>query len=430
MKYIIPKRETQNNITPLLWGGVALWVIAIIVPSILAIFGIDYAEQDMLDGMLNHLGSISPLLLFIVVCIIGPILEEFAFRYWTVGNMLSRIISFILTTVFVYTELGNNIFISLCVAALLFVLLFLIKKNEIALIIFTSAIFSLLHISGFSSVSVSVVFALIQLFAEAVIMCCLALKYHFVIAIFIHIIGNIMVLAPIDEDSKIYTNVRYDHNITNITSKGKNTMACKPMNGKRGDLINLSDSTGTVVSFQGSMSEFIDMLYDVDTGHTMTTLYRMNEKTEKTMPAEYSFVLKLCDTGTIDYNNVLCTTMKFAAFLKQDTLYEPAYLLSIKDNGIFSSRQTDCEFSITINDLATKIKFIFDKPIIIADNIDKNQIVCLSTLSINELYNLKNIELLKEELNNTLGIDLIKTDIKLPVIEFSEYDLNGNKDIE
>ena len=78
----------------------------------------------------------------------------------------------------------------------------------------------------------------------------------------------------------------------------------------------------------------------------------------------------------------------------------------------------------------TKIKFIFDKPIIIADNIDKNQIVCLSTLSINELYNLKNIELLKEELNNTLGIDLIKTDIKLPVIEFSEYDLNGNKDID
>lgn len=423
MKYIISKRETQNNITPLLWGGLALWLTAIIISSILAIFGIDYVEQDELNGLFNHLGSISPLLLFMVVCIIGPILEEFAFRYWTVGNMLARIISFILATVFVYIESGNNIFISLGVAALLFVLMFLIKKNEIALIISTSVIFSLLHINGFSSVSVGVVLGLIQLFAEAVIMCCLALKYHFAIAIVIHIVGNIIAIAPANEDGKTYTDIRYNHNITNITREGKNTMACKPMNGKRGDLINLSDSIATVVSFQGSMSEFIDMLYDIDTGHTMTILYRMNEKTEKTMPTEYSFVLKLCDTGAIDYNNILCTTMKFAAFLKQDTLYESAYLLNIKNSGIFSSRQTDCEFPITINDLATKIKFIFDKPIIIADNIDKNQIVCLGTLSINELYNLKNIELLKEELNNTFGIDLIETDIKLPVIEFSEYDL-------
>lgn len=419
-KYSIPKRETQSNITPLLWSGVILWSVSLIISSILAIFGYGYFEQDTLYEFLNVLGSISPLLLFMYVCIIGPIIEEYAFRYWTVGKLSARITSLILATILVFLVSGN-IFLAISVAALLSVLMFVVKKNEIVLIISTSSIFALLHINGFSQLSISAIFGLLQLFGGAIVLCCLALKYRFEIAIAIHIINNIIAIAPNNETSKSKIN------FTCITSEGENRMACKPMTGKHGDLITLSNSTETIISFQGSISEFIDMMYDIDTNHTMTTLYRINEETEKSM-SEYSFVLKLCDSNAIDYNNILCRTMERTVMLKQDTLYEPAYYINIKDNEIFSSRQTSCEFPITLSDLAKKMQFNFDKPIIITEGIDKDQTVCLNSYHIYILYEMKDINLFNEVFNKSIGIELIESDTKVPVIEFIEnnYHNDGN----
>ena len=419
MKFTITKRETQSNITPLLWGGVALWLASGIILSILAIFGYDYMEQDTLNEMLESLGIVSPVLPFIFVCIIAPIYEEFAFRYWTVGKLSARITSLILSTIVVYLEAGS-ILIGLGVAVLMFVLMFLVKKNEMALIISTSAIFSLMHISGFSSISVSVVLGLIQMFAGAVVICCLALRYRFVIAIAIHMINNIIALTPTDENDKILKNSRYNHNLTAITQEGESTMALKPINGKYGNKMVLSDSTETIISFQGSMSEFVDMIYDMDTAHTITTLYRINENTEKSVP-KHSFLLKLCDTAAINYNEILCTTMKYAAFLKQDTLYEPAYCLTITDSAIFNNRKTNCEPQTTLKHLATHIQYIYDIPVVIDENIDSNQTICIKLDALNKV---KSIDFLDKVLYKSSGLELIKSDIEVPVIEYKEYDLN------
>ena len=412
MNFKLLKKETQANITPILWGGVILWISSLLILSILGIFGYGF-EQDVLMEMF---GSISPWMVFLIGGIIGPILEEFAFRYWTVGKLSARIISLCLTIIFVYLESGN-ILITIGVAVFLFVLMFLIKKNEIALIISTSAIFSLIHITGFSSISIVAVIGLVEIFSMAVVMCCLALKYHFVIAVAIHIINNIIAFSASDENGKRVIDNQYNYNITAITNNGQNTMAIKPVNGKDGTIIKLSDSTETIISFQGSMSEFIDMIYRVDANHTITTLYRMNKEDEELMP-DYSFVLKLCDTNAMNYNEILSCTMKFAAFLKQDTLYETAYCLTLKDSAIFNNLQTDCEFPKTINDFVMEMQYFFDLPIIIDENIDKNQKVCINLLDI------KNIDFFNAAYGKLVGIELIKTDAKIPVIEFRKQKAN------
>ena len=122
MNFKLLKKETQANITPILWGGVILWISSLLILSILGIFGYGF-EQDVLMEMF---GSISPWMVFLIGGIIGPILEEFAFRYWTVGKLSARIISLCLTIIFVYLESGN-ILITIGVAVFLFVLMFLIR---------------------------------------------------------------------------------------------------------------------------------------------------------------------------------------------------------------------------------------------------------------------------------------------------------------
>ncbi len=409
MNLKLEKKETQSNITPILWVGVILWILSLLILSILGIFGYGF-EQDVLRGMF---GSISPWMVFLIGGIIGPILEEFAFRYWTVGKLSARITSLSLALIFVYLESGN-ILLTIGVAVLLFVLMFLIKKNEIALIISTSAIFSLIHITGFSSLSIMAVIGLIQIFSMAVVMCCLALKYRFVIAVAIHIINNIIALSESDENGKRFMDNQYSHDITAITNNEQNTMAIKPINGKDVNMIKLIDSTETIISFQGSMSEFIDMVYRMDTNHTITTLYRMNKEDEKLMP-DYSFVLKLCDTNAINYNDILCRTMKFGALLKQDTLYESAYCLTLKDTAIFNNLQTDCEFPKTINDFVLEMQYFFDLPIIIDENIDKNQKICINS------FDIKNIDFFNAVYEKIVGIELIKTDVKVSVVEFRKH---------
>ncbi|MBR5778511.1 MAG: CPBP family intramembrane metalloprotease [Bacteroidales bacterium] len=412
MNLKLEKKETQSNITPILWAGVILWISSLLILSILGIFGYGF-EQDVLRGMF---GSISPWLVFLVGGIVGPIWEEFAFRYWTVGKLSARITSFCLILIFVYLESGNILF-TIGVAVLLFVLMFLIKKNEIALIISTSAIFSLIHITGFSSLSIMAVIGLIEIFSMAVVMCCLALKYRFVIAIAVHIINNIIALSTSEESGKRFIDNQHNYNITAITNSGENTIAIKPINGKDVNMIELTDSTETIISFQGSMSEFIDMMYRMDTNHTITTLYRMNKEDEKLMP-DYSFVLKLCDTNATNCNDILCRTMKLGVFLKQDTLYETVYCLTLKDSAIFNNRQTDCEYPKTINDFVMEMQYFFDLPIIIDENIDKNQKVCIN------LFDIKNIDFFNAVYGKLLGVELLKTDAKIPVIEFRKQKAN------
>ena len=182
-------KKTHNNINPLLWGGIILWVLAVISGWILDWFG-NINEQDEVLNVLDYFVKKSPILAFVIVCILSPIIEEFAFRYWTIGKISARIISLILSSIYIYVELG--FIIAFVFAILLYVLMFIIKKNDIALIITTSVMFSLLHINGFSCVSFENIICLIDIFSLAVVQCCIALKYHFAISVVIHIVSNMI----------------------------------------------------------------------------------------------------------------------------------------------------------------------------------------------------------------------------------------------
>ena len=187
-------KRLKIDITLLLKIGIGLYVGSYVLLVLCQIFNYQQ-NQDLLlsviDKLIDYTSSIVTL---IIVSVLIPIIEELAFRFWGIKKKYASIISLLFISV--YILLTGNIILAISAFIVLGILFFLVKENELLLIITTSIIFSLLHIDGFSSVNIKTILSLINIFSFAVILCCVTIKYHFVFAVGIHIVNNLIAVSP------------------------------------------------------------------------------------------------------------------------------------------------------------------------------------------------------------------------------------------
>ena len=412
MKKIFSAKETETNLKPVLWIGVGLFVSSIVSIIIVQSMGYNFEIQDTLKEHLKVLSmNSSPLLMLFIGTVLIPLFEELSFRFWTLGKRYAYIVNIIFGTLFALI-VTRNIFIILIVVALQALLFFVIKKKELPLIIISSLIFCLLHIDGFSSINLITVLSIVQIFSFALILCYFALKYHFVIAVALHIINNCIAFSgDFIEHQKIYNNPEYYRIYEYGLSDSTYSFAYKPML-ETPSIIEHCNAGKRIVSYYGDLENFILNISLMDTNKTIKAFYTLDENTRNIMPS-YSFVVMLDDTIAANYNTLLYNALKSVG-LVCDTTYQTTYTLKIIDSSKINYHQ----YSETLYGLALRIQNKYNIPVLIPDNVNGNYPIDVEEEILDRC---KTLEQLIVELEDCNGIEMsILPNCKKMVLKFEK----------
>ena len=403
-------KRLKIDITLLLKIGIGLYVGSYVLLVLCQIFNYQQ-NQDLLlsviDKLIDYTSSIVTL---IIVSVLIPIIEELAFRFWGIKKKYASIISLLFISV--YILLTGNIILAISAFIVLGILFFLVKENELLLIITTSIIFSLLHIDGFSSVNIKTILSLINIFSFAVILCCVTIKYHFVFAVGIHIVNNLIAVSPKITLSKIKEdNVMYYRNTQSTFSTNDYSISLKPITDEN-DYIDQTYDDIQTISFTGSLHNFIESVQILDTNKTINSVYKI-DKTIKDILPDYAITLNYKITDTLDYNNILNDVMG-SIFSRCDTTYCTTYSLNISDFSKLNNNEQYDE--ISLRELAIKLESFYGIPIILDNDINEKYPIFIA----DDLF-AKNMSLekLKDLLTESYGIELSQINhCKKMVIEF------------
>ena len=410
MKIPSCNKGLKIDITLLLKIGIGLYVGSYVLLVLCQIFNYQQ-NQDLLLSVIDKLiYYTSSIVTLIIVSVLIPIIEELAFRFWGIKKKYASIISLLFISV--YILLTGNIFLAISAFIVLGILFFLVKENELLLIITTSIIFSLLHIDGFSSVNIKTILSLINIFSFAVILCCVTIKYHFLLAVGIHIINNLTAISPQITSAKIKEdNFMYYRNIQSMFSTNDYSVSLKPITDENDYTEQLYNDVQTI-SFSGSLSSFVELIQILDTNKTINSVYKIDKSIKNVLP-DYVITLNYKTTDSLNYNNILNDVLQ-SIFSRCDTIYSTTYSLNIID---FSKLNNDelCN-EISLRELAIRLESFYGIPIMLDDDINEKYPIFVD----NDLF-VKNkpLEELKELLIESYGIELIQINhCKKQVLEF------------
>lgn len=410
MKIAFCDKGIKIDIKLLLKISIALYVGSLAVLTCLQVFNYEQ-NQDLLLSVIDKLiYYTSSIVVLIIVSVLLPIIEEFAFRFWGMKKKYASIISLLLISV--YISLTGNIILAISAFIVLGILFFIVKENELLLIITTSIIFSILHIDGFSSVNIKTILSLINIFSFAVILCCVTIKYHFILAVVIHIINNLTAISPQITSAKIKEdNFMYYRNIQSMFSTNDYSVSLKPITDENDYTEQLYNDVQTI-SFSGSLSSFVELIQILDTNKTINSVYKIDKSIKNVLP-DYVITLNYKTTDSLNYNNILNDVLQ-SIFSRCDTIYSTTYSLNIID---FSKLNNDelCN-EISLRELAIRLESFYGIPIMLDDDINEKYPIFVD----NDLF-VKNkpLEELKELLIESYGIELIQINhCKKQVLEF------------
>lgn len=190
-------KRYDKRFLPMLFIGLGIWIVSMVLSEVLSSSG-QIEGQSTLMEMAKSLFQNMPVLTLLLLCLIQPVFEEFAFRLWGVGKMWTTIICLVLMALFSVSEMG--------LWGLLFIVAFIIvwlkvkdtfKQRWINAII-TSACFALCHISGFGSFGWGMVLGLTDIFGMALVMCWLTINLSFWFSCLLHVTNNsLAILWPL-----------------------------------------------------------------------------------------------------------------------------------------------------------------------------------------------------------------------------------------
>lgn len=410
MKIAFCNKGIKIDIKLLLKISIALYVGSLAVLTCLQVFNYEQ-NQDLLLSVIDKLiYYTSSIVVLIIVSVLLPIIEEFAFRFWGMKKKYASIISLLLISV--YISLTGNIILAISAFIVLGILFFIVKENELLLIITTSIIFSILHIDGFSSVNIKTILSLINIFSFAVILCCVTIKYHFILAVVIHIINNLTAISPQITSAKIKEdNFMYYRNIQSMFSTNDYSVSLKPITDENDYTEQLYNDVQTI-SFSGSLSSFVELIQILDTNKTINSVYKIDKSIKNVLP-DYVITLNYKTTDSLNYNNILNDVLQ-SILSRCDTIYSTTYSLNIID---FSKLNNDelCN-EISLRELAIRLESFYGIPIMLDDDINEKYPIFVD----NDLF-VKNkpLEELKELLIESYGIELIQINhCKKQVLEF------------
>lgn len=410
MKIPSCNKELKIDIKLLLKIGIGLYVGSYVLLTLLQIFNYQQ-NQDLLFNVIDKLiYYTSSIVTLVVISVLIPIIEEFAFRFWGIKKKYAFVISLLFTTV--YTILIGNTILAIVVFIVLGILFFLVKENELLLIITTSIIFSLLHVNGFSTVNIRTILSLINIFSFAVILCCVTIKYHFVFAVGIHIVNNLIAVSPKITLSKIKEdNSMYYRTLQTTFSTNDYSISLRPITDENNYIDQTYDSIQTI-SFAGSLCNFVEYIQILDTNKTINSVYKIDKSIKNLLP-DYVITLNYKITDTLNYNNIL-NDVFLSIFSRCDTTYGTTYSLNISDfSKLNNNKQYD---KISLRELAMRLESFYGIPIILDDDVNEKYPICIA----DDLFvKNKTLKGLKDLLIESYGIELSQINhCKKMVIEF------------
>lgn len=190
-------KQYDKRFLPMLWIGLGLWILSIVVTYILEETGNAPSGQTNLMSMGKMMFQRIPLFILLLLCVVQPVFEEFAFRLWTVGKKWTTAVCLVLMAFFVLSEM--KLWGLLPLAA--FVVVLICVKNRYTQLWLNSFIsslaFALCHVSGFGEFGWGMVFGLLDIFGMALVLCWLAININFWMAPLLHVLNNsLAILLP------------------------------------------------------------------------------------------------------------------------------------------------------------------------------------------------------------------------------------------
>ena len=191
-------KRYDKRFLPMLWIGLVLWLGSILVSAVMEWTGNKLPGQSTLMDMGKWMFHSVPVMTLLLLCLIQPIFEEFAFRLWGVGKKWTTSVCLVLMTLCATSEMGW--WGLLFVAAILFVWLAVSDRFVQMWInaILSSVCFALCHVSGFGDFSLGMVLGMVDSFGMALVLSWLTINFSIWLSALLHVLNNsLAILIPL-----------------------------------------------------------------------------------------------------------------------------------------------------------------------------------------------------------------------------------------
>lgn len=380
--------------------------------------------QDVVMETSKSILKTFPLFTLLLLCLFQPIIEEFAFRYWGKGKLYARIVSTVGIGIFTILECG---LLGLVFTGLTVYLMFFFKSEKHktpVLMVFTSAVFALMHVSGFSAFSLEMVIGIANIFGMALVMSYVVVNYRFVYSCMIHVLNNsLALLIPM----LIFSNGEVK------TFKADNLSAeLKPSSV-------FDDNSEINYDKYVYSGELPKIAYNIACNERAgededsNILFRY-ELDNSQLWSEYHFRISCNPIGSPTRTELL--DMLYQCDLQSDTTYEHAYVISISDPSKTKRHNDDIDGTTSLSAFAKILKTIYSIPVVldcddvqVSDNVYDCMYKAPGSMmkqifeqekDYKEMLNIhKKKEILFEQLEKEYGIKTEKSDtLEVPVITF------------
>ncbi len=330
-----------------LFTGLALWFGLIAATWLLGTSDSPNSGQDELMGLMkkliDRLVSYAPtatmVVIFLWLCVLQPVLEEFAFRFWGKGKLYAYIVCAAVMANFVLLTL-NIWFIAF--AALCIVLFFVIhdqhRKRQVS-IITTSVLFAAMHLSGYSTFSLASVIGILQIFGMALVMCYVVINYRFIYSVAIHVLNNsLALLLPLFfMGTEAISGDNFEGELRNMKLDEAKELMYEQWNEQ------LSEKDSVFVIYYGELPEIVANIYAPAVGEGLPSNGELRIFYPDNTYLWTKYVLDIhIDTGGANSDDIVKALIKTGR-LKSDTTMVPALEVSIADMALYKSNYFEYE---------------------------------------------------------------------------------------
>lgn len=387
------KTQKKREFRPILFIGLALWFGLMAATLLLGTSDSPKSGQDELMGLMKNLidrlvpyaPTATMVVIFLWLCVLQPVMEEFAFRYWGKGKLYAYIVCAAVMANFVFLTL-NIWFIAL--AVLCIVLFFVIRdqhrKRQVS-IITTSVLFAAMHLSGYSTFSLASVFGILQIFGMALVMCYVVINYRFIYSILIHVLNNsLALLLPLFfMGTEAISGDNFEGELRNMK-----------LDEAQEQMYESWSEDSTTTTFYGELPEIVENVYNYPYPYCYTISKPSNGELRIFYPDNTylwtRYVLNIkTDVDSMDPDDIVNALIKTGR-LKSDTTMVPALEVSIADMALYKSNFSEYEsedvdpfslesmqqdtadnyYSWTLEDFLDWVSISYALPLVVSHNTD------------------------------------------------------------
>lgn len=363
-----------------LWFGIGLWALSALARLLLSLLGNKMHGQDQLLTDLSCFridDTISVALFYVIFVIAVPVLEEFLFRYWIISKKTVVTIS-LFFAMSCYVAVGSFWWLGL-VSFFLLGVLFLLFRGEgdnrnIFLMVASSAVFAMAHVTGFSSLNVDAVLCMSGMFGLAMVACWLTYNVGFRWACWLHVVNNFIVLSIVIWVPRLtVSNVEETRFKTPYYSAKLEPLASSM---RKADFLGCCKINDSTLEVYGSLPDIA--LYLIDNFspdavpnaflYSSTEYFKVSQARWLNEPY-WRYTLTFHDTIPYGHAPHLVSKLSQHSQLHLDTTYEDTYFLGIDDTQRLN--ETKGNRTTTLAGLAAELRYCFKRPFVLEKGINE-----------------------------------------------------------